>query len=134
MDGTTRSYRIEGGVPAGIIIIPPESGDRKKRMRIRITTRHGKASTAPTGIATVEPLFNRIRRLKKSSQGDTFSRRGVSSNFPIFGFADGNLLVVLSRSAICSAYSYKNASIPEHGLPRPVPVQLRSIGMSRVEP
>jgi hypothetical protein len=76
-----RTYRMDGGVPAGIFSMPLVSGDLMKSTRINPITRQGKRSTRPKGIEMEEPPFNRMRRPKTPSRGEVFSARlGKSSS------------------------------------------------------
>jgi hypothetical protein len=87
-----KTYLIDGGVPAGIII-PPESGCRRNRINITIMTRHGKRRTIPSGTETEEFPFRRILRRKKANRGCTLSaRRDRSSSFSRLACDDGKLL------------------------------------------
>ena len=68
-----QTYRIDGGAPAGIRILPGDDGCRTTRTRIKIITMHGKRRTAPRGMEIEELPFNRIRRLKNANLGDILS-------------------------------------------------------------
>jgi hypothetical protein len=67
-DGDT--YRMEGGVPAGIRIPPGDAGCRTNRRRIKTITRHGNSNTKPRGIEIDEFPFKRMRRRKKANRGE----------------------------------------------------------------
>ena len=68
-EGTTESYLMDGGAPAGINSRPGEDGCLTKMMRISRTTRHGNSKTNPNGIEIEEFPFSRIRRRKKDNWG-----------------------------------------------------------------
>ena len=102
---TKFSYLIDGGPPAGMFIMPCESGDFTNRIMIIIITRHGNRSTRPRGIETEELPFSRILRRKKDSRDDVFSlRRGRSSNVSILSFEVGSLLVISCRKPIVAPW------------------------------
>jgi hypothetical protein len=90
---------MDGGAPAGMFIMPCESGDRTKSIIIIIITRHGNRSTRPSGIETDELPLSRIRRRKKDNRGDVFSVwRERSSNLSRLSFEVGSLLVMSCRN------------------------------------
>ena len=60
------AYRMAGGAPAGMKIVPGEEGCTTMSINIRIITIHGNRSTKPKGIDIFELPFSRIRRLKKA--------------------------------------------------------------------
>ena len=60
---------MAGGAPAGIIKLPGEEGCLTINTIMRIMTRHGNKSTAPSGTEIFEFPLRRIRRLKKDSLG-----------------------------------------------------------------
>lgn len=65
-DGT---HLIAGGAPAGINILPGESGCLTKMIKMRMTTMRGKSITTPRGIEMAEfPL--RRSGLRKNSRRD----------------------------------------------------------------
>ena len=85
-------YRIEGGVPAGISIIPSVSGVLMKSTDMSPKTRHGNKRTMPSGIETDELPLRRMRRRKKPIRGGIFSaRRGGSLVFSTLSFEEGIL-------------------------------------------
>jgi len=61
------AYRIAGGAPAGINILPGEAGCLTNRTSMKTTTMHGKTSTTPSGMDMLELPFNRKGRLKNAS-------------------------------------------------------------------
>jgi hypothetical protein len=81
-----RTDLIDGGAPAGINILPGDEGCRTTRIRIRITTRHGKRRTNPSGIDIEEFRFSRILLRKNDNLGTNrpFSRE-MSSRVGRFG-------------------------------------------------
>ena len=99
-----KTYRIDGGVPAGMFMMPCESGDLTKRTKINIITRHGNSKTRPSGIETDEFPFNRIRRRKKDNRGDSFSaRRDIWPSLSRPSCEDGSFLVKSWRNPIAVA-------------------------------
>jgi len=87
------SYRMDGGAPAGIFMIPSESGDLIIRTNIRIMTRQGNKSTRPSGTDRDELPFRRILRPKKPNRGGDLSvRRDASSNDSTVFLDAGSLL------------------------------------------
>ena len=82
-------------------MMPWESGDLMKRIKIRTMTRHGNRSTKASGIEIDESPFNRIRRRKKDSGGEAFSvRRDDPSGFSGLSLEDGTLLVTSCEPSI----------------------------------
>lgn len=65
-----KTYRIEGGVPAGIRMPPGDAGWRTNRRSIKTITRHGNSNTNPRGIEMEELPFKRMRRRKKAKRWD----------------------------------------------------------------
>jgi hypothetical protein len=54
------TYRIEGGVPDGMLESSSEFGERAKSIRIKTTTRHGNNNTSTRGIEKEEsPVTSR---------------------------------------------------------------------------
>jgi hypothetical protein len=96
------TYRIDGGVPAGIFMSSLESGERAKSIKITMITRHGNRRTRANGTETDESPVSRTRRLKKLARGAVFSaRRGASSVCSgLSPFWFGSLLVTSWKSAI----------------------------------
>ena len=64
---TEDTYRMEGGVPAGIKIPPGDEGCRTKRRRMKAITRQGNNKTNPRGIEMEELPFKRMRLRKKAN-------------------------------------------------------------------
>ena len=95
-----KSYRIDGGAPAGINITPGDWGCRTKRISINIMTIQGKSRTRPRGIEMEELPFRRMRRRKKANRGDNLSAlRERSSREGRLG-EDGILLTRFCTSPI----------------------------------
>jgi hypothetical protein len=95
------TYRIEGGVPDGMLESSSEFGERAKSIRIKTTTRHGNNNTSTRGIEKEESPVSRTRRSKKPARkGDFSARRGASSAFSGLSFDIGSLLVISWRSDI----------------------------------
>jgi hypothetical protein len=93
------AHLIDGGAPAGMFMMPCESGDRTKSIMIIIITRHGNRSTRPSGIETDELPLSRIRRRKKDNRGEVFSVwRERSSKLSRLSFEVGSLLVMSCRN------------------------------------
>jgi hypothetical protein len=93
------AHLIDGGAPAGMFMMPCESGDLTKRIIIIIITRHGNNSTSPSGIETDELPLSRMRRRKKDNRGEVFSaRRERSSNLSKLSFEVGSLFVISRRN------------------------------------
>jgi hypothetical protein len=86
------SYLIEGGAPAGIIMIPDDWGCRTNSTSINIMTMHGNSRTMPRGIEIEELPFIRMRRRKKFNRGDSLSARRVRSSRPGMLAEEGILL------------------------------------------
>lgn len=62
------TYRIAGGAPAGISILPGELGWRTKSTKIRTTTMQGNKMTTPRGTEMLELPFNRMGFRKKANR------------------------------------------------------------------
>lgn len=62
----TITYRMAGGAPAGISILPGELGCRTNKIKMRTTMKTGKTMTTPTGTETVEFPRNRNGLRKKA--------------------------------------------------------------------
>lgn len=93
--GNLGTYRMDGGVPAGIFMRPSGSGDRQNNVTIRPKTRHGNSRMSGNGKEREESLVNRIRRLKKPVCEEGFPvRRGLSSAvLSVLFFGDARRLV-----------------------------------------
>lgn len=65
-----QTYRMAGGAPAGINILPGELGCLTNKVRMRTTTKTGKMMTTPAGTETVEFPRNRKGLRKKASRDD----------------------------------------------------------------
>lgn len=67
MEVIQKTYRIAGGAPAGISILPGELGCLTNRTSMRITTMHGNRTTTPRGTDILELPFN-LRGLRKKAR------------------------------------------------------------------
>lgn len=68
------TYRMAGGAPAGINILPGELGCRTNSTKIRTTTSRGNIKTTPNGTDIVEFPRKRNGRRKKASPDETVFR------------------------------------------------------------
>jgi hypothetical protein len=117
---------IDGGVPAGIIMIPEDCGCRTKRISIMIMTRHGKRRTMPRGIETDEFPLSRIRRRKKANRGDIFSaRRERSSSVSKLVWGVGILLTMFCTSPIFPAGDHASPGPDVKSSPLLIPMPKR---------
>jgi hypothetical protein len=99
-----RPYRIEGGVPAGMFMMPSVSGVLIKSVDISPTTRHENKSAMPSSIETDELPLRRMRRRKKANrEGFCSARCGVSSSCSTFSFAEGILRTTSGRSSMVAS-------------------------------
>jgi hypothetical protein len=97
----TETYRMDGGVPAGMLRSSLESGDRANSVRITMTTRHGNSRTKASGTEKDESPVRRTRRLKNPVRGGAFSvRRVTSSGFCKPSLAFGSRLVTSWKGAM----------------------------------